>query len=360
MGGKVFKAEDGALLAKRIPTGLIQELYKAVESDIGHFFDHFQLTSNILSNDQKSDHGDLDILCLPIKSKYNIREELRKMFLARYTLTSANGNFEHILYPFRGYHYQIDLILCSSEQDFKRVKFFYSRPIVFNAIVGHFARSCGYKFSTHGFFLRIVDLRERTHFFELSGDPKTGLSLLGLEWPMKDINLYQNPQDFANWILSSIRFHGIAFQQSENQQSHRDAKKDLFCNQVYKLLEQAATDLIQKQAAPEFLPTIINLFQNKVNLNTALEFEKRILGDVVVEEIRQFIEKKSEVVRPDNQIINGYFLISMGYEPGALIGQILNSVNRNPDFNKDTSPVIIKLYIQKNFPINFDCPKKKI
>jgi len=201
MGGKTFTDKTtGINPASRIPNHHIQRLSECVSDEYACFFDQCEMVSNC-NLSHKKDNGDIDFVVLKNKRsleflyEYTERNNIRRI---------TNGNMVHILYPFgptdnsKTPLYQVDFICVSDPEEYEITKFYYQNPIVFNATVGHFARSIGYKFSTKGLLLHITDKRKQNYYIEMSRDLDTILKLLCLSPEIDDI--YRSPEDFVSWL----------------------------------------------------------------------------------------------------------------------------------------------------------------
>ncbi|HUS50662.1 MAG TPA: hypothetical protein VMZ91_10885 [Candidatus Paceibacterota bacterium] len=314
MGGKFFKNEHGDFLAQRIPTSHIPILTKKAMSLFYPFFEKMEMIISKNALEKKDDHGDLDFVCLV---KDNKREDLRQYCEERNILIGHNGPMEHILFPFDDKNnYQIDLIITGDEENYKTFVYFYGKDVTFNSIVGQFARSMDYIFSTDGFFRLVKDARKQNRKFLLTKDLETAYKILMLEEVSDDV-LFESPQAFADWIESSPRFDSETFRNAHNVKSHRDARKDTFCNEVYQILD--ATEI--KATVPYYK---IDFSEGKIDLNKSLDFEKKILGEEIVEKLLEYIKKLSFVKKP---IISGDLIVKLGYPQGPIVGKIIQAVS---------------------------------
>ena len=331
MGGRVFMV-NGVPLASRIPNDIIWELAE----DVVLKFQNFFAKSKIGVNDDypKEDHGDLDIIVVP--KNETSRNELREACKEWGYLTVHNGNFEHVLYPFRGKEHQIDFIFANTDE-YSIFRYFYASPTTRNAIVGHFARSLGYKFSTKGMLLHITDKRGQNYYYTLTTDLELALSLLQLE-KKTDKEIFASPEAFAEWIMASPRFDTERFESVTNKQSHRDARTDSFCNRAYEIIHNSN----KKSSIPS---SRIDFKAEEFDLANSLKLEESILGDNIVEKIKSYCKEKSRIVEP---IISGDLLIEMGYKSGPLFRTIIQRVSE--EFPEGADEEILKTYVKNNFP----------
>jgi len=334
MGGKTFTDKiTGINPASRIPNHHIQRLSECVSDEYACFFDQCEMVSNC-NLSHKKDNGDIDFVVL--KNKRSL--ELLYDYVSRNNIRRiTNGNMVHILYPFgptdnsKTPLYQVDFICVNDPEEYEITKFYYSNPIVFNATVGHFARSIGYKFSTKGLLLHITDKRKQNYYIEMSRNLDTILKLLCLN---KDIShIYDSPEDFVSWLTSSPRYGSELMDLAENKNAHRDAKIDSFCGDVYKLLEKVNI----KEKNP---PSKIDFSDEKFSLSQALEFERGIIGNEIVDKVIELCEEKMKVESP---IISGNVLIELGYKQGPIFKEIIQDVSSV--FTKDENINNIKKYI---------------
>ena len=335
MGGKFFKGLDGTPLGSRIPNFLVNDLTKRAMSLFAPFCEKMEMIISDISLKKKKDHGDIDFVCLP---KPNGREDIRQYCKERGIPVGANGPMEHILFPIeKTLAYQIDLIFSSDPETYETIKYFYGKDITYNSIVGQFARSIGYIFSTDGFFRLVRDARKQNRKFLLIKNLKLAYGILGLVETPDEI-LFKSPETFADWIASSPRFDSNKFVRAHNKNAHRDAKKDTFCDQVYQILDSSGI--------VSSIPFYNIDFTKEVDLEKALEFEKPILGDDIAEKLLEFLKNLSFVKTP---IISGDVIISLGYPAGPMIGKIIQTVSAR--FSVEDSEEDKIRFIKENFPI---------
>lgn len=337
MGGKTFRNQDtGYNPASRIPTELIPEIENRIYNLFGGIFEKIQIvTAPDLFN--KVDHGDIDFVVLKKNDSKNQLRDIAKNYGFE---NAANGNMEHILFPIEDKKYQVDFIFTDDQQEYETCLFFYSQPVVFNAIIGHFARSLGYKFSTMGLLLHITDIRGQNYYVELSRDLETIMTLLCLDYSKYNLKLYDDPNNFAQWIIESPRFDSQFFEDKFNKNAHRDAKRDAFCERSYKIVDDA------KGIVCKIPPTVIDFKKQDFDLKKSLEFESKILGDDIVDRVANFCAEKVAV---KERFLTGDFIIGLGYKPGKIIGDILKDVESK--FEPDRELTEIEKYIRNNYPI---------
>ena len=337
MGGKFFIDKKGENPCERIPTETIPDLISASMGLLSRFFNTIEPVTCV-DIIPKDDHGDLDFVVMTNDIE---RECFRNYCKYMNIQIGSNGPMEHIAFPFSSdgidrHIFQIDLIF-SGKSNYKTIKHFYSRPSTFNSVIGQFARSLGYIFSTNGFFLLVKDARKQNRKFLLTEDLSVSYEILQLP-PFTDKQIFESPEAFAAWIMSSPRFDAGAFLGSHNVKSHRDAKREDFCSKVYDILDNCG----KKSTIPFF-----NIdFSNEVDLDKALAFEKEILGKDVGEKLIEKMKEYKAVVAP---IIRGETVIPMGYPVGPKIGEIIQDVSKT--FTKETSEEEIRNYIYGKYQL---------
>jgi hypothetical protein len=342
MGGKTF-IKDDINPASRIDVDDVSDIFQALEEQFGHFFHEFDLAEDEeYATNVKKDLGDLDIIVRPLEP--SVRKEIRELCEGSYMLTKVNGPMEHILFPYKGFHYQIDLIFCKDEKEFKSQKFFYSRPITFNAILGHLARSIGYKFSTEGLLLRVVSKSGQTSYINVCKDPERSLKILGFSEIPDGSEIYESPESFAAWIMSSPRFDSKAFFSSHNKQSHRDSKQDEFCRKVYLILDNV-------NIKSEIPPANVNYQEDPdLLLMKTLAHEYKHIYYSECKAVEAF--GKEEIAKNTNQekfLISGKNLCRWGYKSGPIFQVILRDITAR--FNENTSIKVIKSYVENKYSL---------
>jgi len=332
MGGKVFKTKDEFNPAQRIPTSIIKEISEAVVKEFSCFFKRLE---SLISPDiyYKKDHGDVDVLGVPFS---DTGEKLQKYCEEKRYLYKKNGPMRHILYPFGEKLHQVDFIF-SGEDSFEIQKQFYKYPVVMNCILGHVARSLYYKFSSKGLYLLITDKKGQRHLFPLTKDITKIFDLLMLD-KKSDYELFQSSTTFANWIMSSPRFDNKAFKVSENTRSHRDARSDPFCTEVYSILENSD----QKATIPG---ERINFSNPEFNISKVLDMESDLFGDDLRQRISDFCTEKEKKAE---KVINGRVILEMGYPQGPIIGEIIKAIKSK--FSFGTPVKEMKEYVKETFP----------
>lgn len=354
MGGRVFiNKETGDNPVQRIPAN---RLVPIAETFIRYYSKYFERIEFVTPPDlqKKEDHGDIDFVALPKtpSSREELRaefDETRNRFLnlpdnanqplfamerEHTRLTPAykwesNGRMDHFCFPdptAYGYGplHQMDIIWANGPNDYRNKVFFYSNPTTFNAVLGHFARSIGYKFSDTGLYIHVTDRRKQNFFVFLTDKLEDMMEILML--PMPNLKLiFEKPENFLEWITSSTKFDSQLFKDHHNNRSHRDSQKDPFCEEVYRQIEE--TDI--KASIP---PVKIDFTEEDPDLNGKLQVEKMILGDQVLRDVMDQIEERSKIATP---VISGKDLIEMGFKPGPDFKEIIQDVSEKFSIEDD-------------------------
>ena len=323
MGGKFF-AKDGINPCSRIPT---EDMPLLIDKVLHMFSGFFYKMEPVTCIDllPKKDHGDLDFVCLVSEQHgKSQRDVMREYLIERGFQFGHNGPMEHIALPFTvpdkdDILVQIDLIFAGSQRRFDTLKYFYSRPIVWNSVIGQFARSLGYIFSTNGFFLLIKDARKQNRKILLTKDLEASYDILKLK-DIKDEEIFASPESFCDWIRSSDRFDSDFFKKSHNVNSHRDARRNPWCDKVYEILDGCG----QKTNIPVHFVDFSK--GEEIDLDEAMQYEISILGTEIVHDMLEQLAKFRDVKRP---VLSGDVLIELGYPQGKIIGQILQEVAKN-------------------------------
>ncbi len=346
MGGRVFIRKDGTNPVSRIPNNHLQEFTDTVRFDPTFVkllkdktIESFVVGTNKLDT-VKPDHGDLDIIVQAVN-----QHRISTTYIDSGFEVKTNGSMIHIMFPFKGVFHQLDIIVFKTATEYATGSLFYAQPVVFNAVVGHFARSLGYKFSTSGFLIHLTDSKGQNYYYPLTEDYKVGFSLMGLESGPGEW-IYGSPEKFAGWILKSERFDSDFFKQSSNQQSHRDAKSNDFCQKVYDIISES-------NITSSYKPTPVDIRNKpededrKVYLEGLLEHEMKICKsrDLACK-ISEFIESKERV---DKGILTGDDLISFGLKPGPQFKEILEWVKKNESVMAAMTKEEIRFAIEYNF-----------
>lgn len=338
MGGKTFKDKQGNPEASRIPTRHLKQL----EIDVVKMFHQFaEFIEMVTCQDilPKETHGDIDFVILSLK---NGRENIRKLCQLNGYKTFANGPMEHILYKFKpeheaSYNCQIDLIFSENKVKYETLKYFYSKPSSFNSVVGHYARSLGYKFSVDGFLLHATDKRKQNRYIKLTDDLSRAYYIMYLNEPDNDF-IFDSPENFASWIMSSPRFDTKSFTANYNMKAHRDTYNDDFCAKVYKYCNLC--DI--KSKIP--ITDIDFSKESKYDFKELLIREKEVLGEDIYDKI---VEQIDEWSKKAIQIISGKEIMDLGIPQGPLIGKIIDDVSSKftlEDKKEDIIEYILRSY----------------
>jgi len=342
MGGKFF-AKDGINPCSRIPT---EDMPLLIDKVLHMFSGFFYKMEPVTCIDllPKKDHGDLDFVCLVSEQHgKSQRDVMREYLIERGFQFGHNGPMEHIALPFTvpdkdDILVQIDLIFAGSQRRFDTLKYFYSRPIVWNSVIGQFARSLGYIFSTNGFFLLIKDARKQNRKILLTKDLEASYDILKLK-DIKDEEIFASPESFCDWIRSSDRFDSDFFKKSHNVNSHRDARRNPWCDKVYEILDGCG----QKTNIPVHFVDFSK--GEEIDLDEAMQYEIDTLGPEVVHDMIEQLEKINKVKLP---VLSGDVLIQLGYPEGKIIGQILQEVAKN--FTVDDPEEDKISFVKERFP----------
>lgn len=341
MGGKFFIDKNGVNPCSRIPTEDLGLFIDDVIAEFSKFFDKMEVVTcqDLLP---KENHGDVDFVCLISGEQRNqLREHVKAKPLFK---IGHNGPMEHIAFPFysstlgKAVFYQVDLIFAGSKTRYDTILYFYSRPTVFNSVVGQFARALGYIFSTNGFYLLVKDARKQNRKILLTEDLEVAYDIMKLP-PFKDEEIFKSPKDFAAWIQSSPRFDSKKFVSSHNVKSHRDARRDVWCQEVYDILDTCG----QVSDIPVHFVDFTE--DEDLDVGEAMKYEVGILGERTVDYMMEQLRKFKEVKK---QVLSGDVLIEMGYPQGKMIGQILKKVAEN--FTVDDPEEDKIMFVKDQFP----------
>lgn len=340
MGGKFFASGDKNPCS-RIPTEYFQGIADKAISVFSHFFDKMEIVTSpdIL---EKEDHGDIDFVCLV---SGNQRDELRKFLGSRGYLFGHNGPMEHIAILYNGgiggrdmVLYQIDLIFSGDPKKYETIKYFYSRSKSFNSVLGQFARSLGYIFSTDGFFLLVKDARKQNRRILLTRDLEVSYEIMKLP-EFDDKEIFKSPEAFSAWIKSSPRFDSERFVESYNRKSHRDSYSDSFCSQVYEILDECG----QKSDIPIHS---MDFTKENLDISKAMKYEIDVLGKQI---INQTLERLKRYETFKKQIISGNVILELGYLQGKLVGMIIQAVSKK--FKEGDPEEDMVAFIKEKFPL---------
>lgn len=341
MGGKFF-ATDQYNPCSRILTEEVQPLIDDVLQKFSRFFDKMEpVTCPELTF--KEDHGDIDFVCLV---SGNQRDEFREFVEEMCLMHGSNGPMDHVAYP-SPIHYphedhkmvQIDFIFAGTEDKYNTILYFYSRPTVFNSVIGQFARSLGYIFSTDGFFLLVKDARDQNRKILLTQNLETVYDILKLP-EFKDEEIFSSPEAFCDWIMSSPRFDSEFFERSHNVKSHRGARRDPWCERVYEILDTSGK-------RTEIPVHFVDFTKGDIDIQEAMKYEIGILGEDVVKNMMEQLEKFSKVKTP---VISGDALLDIGYERGPVIGKIIQAVSEKFSVEDTIEEKIA--FVKENFPLS--------
>lgn len=324
----IFK-ENGLRPEVLSPDNISEEVFKAVEKMTGHFFKEFIMA-------EKKNLKRLDFVVLPIST--GVREKIKKYFESCFFITKTDGKTDSVLFPYKGRHYQINLIYCT-DCDIITNKFFYCQPDILNIIIRQFAKSVGMKInSKFEFMIKIIDRSEKDHYFAITDNVEKGMKLLGFENPIPDKSVYDTPENFAKWTMSSPRFDSKRFRKSENS----NIKKNEFCSEVLKTLYSSETK-------SDIIPTQLNL--QFVKENTVSEHLKSEIIDILQDD--DLIRKISEEIKRIERKITGDDLIEMGYEPGPIFREIIKKTKEHyKNYFCLPEKQYVKTWIKSAFPLS--------
>ena len=352
MGGKTFKNREGEPLADRIPTLLIPSVADMVIGIFENVFDEMEMVTppDLM---KKEDHGDIDFACLLNSESTN---KVKSIAEEKGYLYTRNGDMLHLLVRYipegqpHPKRYQIDFICSSNRDEYEIMKLYYSNPTTFNAIVGHFARSIGYKFSSKGLLLHITDKRKQNFYLYLTSDLDVIFKILDLERPEEMRDLYKSPVTFAQWVMSSSRYDHELMSLAENMNAHRDAEKDSFCASAYNILRTSKKKATNPPARmdfndPEWEENFDGPEDIKKTLIDKLPLEYSLLGDEIFDTISEEAYNRHNIKRPT---MTGNEVIQLGYSQGPMIGKILQAVAEH--FGEEDPLEDKQNFVLKTFP----------
>lgn len=236
MGGKVFKNEDGGLVASRVS----KEMYKEIQNELvknfcetfGYNFDEeksnysyslhnycelpFKFISPAEFSD-KEDYGDVDIL---YPTGIDIKSALQHSY-PQWNQFKKNGDILHWLYKDK---YQIDWIPVS-ERCFNAEYFYLSHSK--GMLLGIIARHLGLSFGLHGFEMRDTGVCFRPIYSDSSLRPKEEYKKLVAKVFHINIDMFKQleesgkKEDLFKMIWSSEFVNKDLFAQSLTSCKHR-------------------------------------------------------------------------------------------------------------------------------------------
>lgn len=183
--------------ASRVTTSEMESVYEELNAKIGGEFCGFELTFSL---EEKTDHGDIDILVL-----LHPDQDPKKVFKKLKALESNKNGYCHShLYQSEvlGKAVHVDF-LVSSDPNLHATKKQYYAFNDLSAVVGVMAKNLNFKYGSEGFFKRYQDKKGNWHDIKISSNLNVGLQCLGLDPKPLWIRKYQ---DIVNYVSSSLMF----------------------------------------------------------------------------------------------------------------------------------------------------------
>ncbi|KAA8896392.1 hypothetical protein FN846DRAFT_275707 [Sphaerosporella brunnea] len=223
MGGSAFSN----LGISRIPADSLPLLQEHIESLLTPYY--YGMIKSPPPAPGKLDHGDLDLLVLPLDFGNAPSKETLKAALSAIATVTTKGSptisfavpFPRHLAPAPGALFQLDIHVCASPHDLEWVLFQYSYGDFWN-IVGAMARRVGLKIDNTGMHLRLGE----GETLLLTAEPVAVLEFLGFEQEVFSKGEWESLEDMFAFIRECRFFTPEAFaKENESQKDRQRATK---------------------------------------------------------------------------------------------------------------------------------------
>lgn len=235
-GGKLFGSRSS-----RVTTEEMNYVFNELKSKVGKYFKRFNLSKALSS---KQDHGDVDLIVLPITDwKTDIEKTLKNDIIDK----SKNGGVHSYLinFPKINKNVHVDFIVTGNEDKYTSMQQYYSYND-FSGIVGIFSKKLHFKYGSEGFFKRFKDRRGNYHDILISPNLMVGLKILGLN-PSRFNNI-KNVDDMVDYLSTSKLFDFSFITQSEmNQSDRKSMKRPVIDYVITKLREKGSKSSIKDE-----------------------------------------------------------------------------------------------------------------
>jgi len=327
---------------ERIPLDKFDALAEAVTERWGHLFSQMFIPNAHKKAMGRVDTGDMDIVIVPKQgSEKSGNSFWRRDILVRKNYHNdkwhklANAPIDENIVAHESNGPQLMLVvkdllgdgkqdridfLLTTTQSFEFKKFFHGHGTIVPALIGSFARSCGYKYDSQAFFIRLKDTKDNFHNIMLTRDINEVFQLLMLDPVQFEDPILFDPNGVATWISNSPRYDWDVWNKPrfvdgrnlvvENRKAHAAAKKKQEVQDTYDILR--------------------NIKKSATVTNNDYEIEKRIFGSDRVEKI---IAKATAVDKKCRQILSGKDIMDiLKIEPGPEVGKWIKWLNVRDEF----------------------------
>jgi len=235
-GGKLFGSRSS-----RVTTEEMNYIFNELKNKLSKHFKKFNLSKALSS---KQDHGDVDIIALPLTDwKTNIEKILKSSIVDK---SSNSGVHSYLInFPKINKNVHVDFIVTGNDDKFQSMSQYYSYND-FSGIVGIFSKKLHFKYGSSGFFKRFKDRRGNYHDILISSNLMDGLKILGLN-PTRFNNI-SDVDDMVDYLSTSKLFDFSFITSSEmNQSDRKSMKRPVIDYVINKLREKGAKSSIKDE-----------------------------------------------------------------------------------------------------------------
>ena len=297
---QIILNESGNLFpeAERLNNTELNSIFLYLKSELNNYFTNFSITRSMKS---KTDHGDIDIICV---LKENIKKsDLYKILTELFDIKKYDKNSPSILLNYNNKLIHVDFII-SEQENFKLTHFLYSFNAA-NFILSVFAKSLGFTLSGKGLF-KIYEINQRNTYILITKELSKILTILGFK-SVKKLKNFTKSSELAEFIKSSILFDSSIFKNYRiNSKEKSNISKRNILSETINLLKISNISSRIKDS-DYFLKNKYPDLYKKINL----QYEK-LLNNTQI----------------NKSIYNGNWIINtFNIKPGKLIGEILKYLN---------------------------------
>jgi len=317
-------------------------IVNAIEEEIGHLCKTFIYKNNsnkfiggVLSPNRRVYDIPFDIVIELEPLTSEVRKYIRDFYNSRHILTSIDGNTEKIIYPYKGKNYNVSLIFTYTFSMFDNN----ASKKALKCVLSQFANSIGYHLDldTNVLSIHMKNSFGKNIISNVASGMKNILKVLQLD---DNIDILYTPDIFVKWILLSPRYYSCLFENSKPRYIENKYKEsDEFTKKVYEILGEL-------KIKGRTIPDRIDMQDDNFDFEKYIKIESSIVGKYIAEKIRKAYEN---IENNSEEIILTKTLKNLGYVPGPIYDEIIDSVSNEFTLNEKHSNVV--KYILHHFPL---------
>ena len=313
-GGKLFGDKS-----QRVTTDEMIKIFHELKEKVTPYFKKMELSKSL---PEKTTHGDVDIIALPIGDwKNNLIKTLGHDIIER----SHNGGVHSFLINFSSIHkhVHVDFIIAGTEESFQS-KYQYFQFNDLSGIIGVFSKKLYFKYGSDGIFKRYRDNKGNWHDILISHDLDIGLRILGLDPHKKD--KIETVDDIVDFVISSPFMDSTYYHHDNLVQSDRKSEK----RPVILYVDNAIRDL--------------NIYRKNDDDDYFLKKYFHDKYQLVLNKIKEF----DEYIAPKSKYDGNWLIRNFNLKPSPLIGRVLQQLYKiYSDKLENTSEVEVKHVVNR-------------